>query len=71
VPDNPWITAFNDLIDCIENGGESVSSGRAGRAALELIMAVYESQRRGGVKITLPLDVTESPLAAMLEAGQI
>ena len=44
---NATINAVTDLVDCIENDRESISSGRQGRAALEMIMAVYEIAAAG------------------------
>lgn len=53
-----------EMIDCIEEDREHYSSGVEGRAALELIMAVYESQRTGA-RVQLPLDVRVNPLKLM------
>jgi len=50
-----------DLITAIEEERESVSSGADGRAALEMIMAVYESQRLGK-KIEFPMNNRKHPL---------
>ncbi len=66
-----WINAVNDLVDCIEQDRESVSSGRQGRAALEMIMAVYESQRQGLARVDFPLDIRDNPFGDMLSRGQI
>ena len=52
---------ITELIRCIEGSGEHPSSGYQGRAALELIMAIYESQRQGR-KVSLPLASREHPL---------
>ena len=69
--DNAWVNAVIDLIDCIEQDRESISSGRQGRAALEMIMAVYESQRRVGARIEFPLTIEDNPLENMLRKAQI
>ncbi len=69
--DNATINAVTDLVDCIENDRESISSGRQGRAALEMIMAVYESQRRGLARVDFPLEVRDNPFGDMLDRGQI
>ena len=53
-----------DLIGCIEGGAEHPSSGYHGRAALELIMAIYESQKQGR-KVALPLASREHPLKTL------
>ncbi len=69
--DNATINAVTDLVDCIENDRESISSGRQGRAALEMIMAVYESQRRGLARVDFPLAIRDNPFGDMLDRGQI
>lgn len=66
---NPWVAQVEEMISCLENGGESISNGEDGRAALELVMAVYESARLGGAKVTLPLDLSGSPLDQMIQDG--
>jgi predicted dehydrogenase len=47
--------AIEDLIGCIEGGGEPVCSGADGRHALEVALAVRESERLGNARIDLPL----------------
>jgi UDP-N-acetyl-2-amino-2-deoxyglucuronate dehydrogenase len=69
--DNPWVNILADSLACVEQDRESRSSGREARAALEMIMAVYESQRQGGAKIVLPLSVRENPFEMMLATGEI
>jgi predicted dehydrogenase len=59
-----------DLIDCLKTGREPVLSGRKALQATELIFATYESSRRRA-RIYLPLDIEDSPLISMLEAGTI
>ncbi|MBC8235143.1 hypothetical protein H8E77_36820, partial [bacterium] len=54
-----------EMIDCIEEDREHYSNGKEGRAALELIMAIYESQRTGA-RVKLPLDVRVNPLKQMV-----
>ena len=68
---NAWINVVTDLVDCIEQDRESISSGRQGRAALEMIMAVYESQRRGLARVDFPLGIQDNPFGDMLKRGQI
>ncbi len=53
--------AIADLIRCIEGDGTPVSSLRDGRAAVEMILAVYESHRQGR-PVTLPLENRKHPL---------
>ena len=38
---------FADFVDAIDSGRESLVSGRAGKKALEIILAIYESQKTG------------------------
>jgi predicted dehydrogenase len=59
-----------DLITTIETGASHRLSGDSGREDLEIVNAIYESARRHMI-IELPLDVLESPLESMLEAGEI
>jgi len=49
------LTIVGDIVNAIETGGKPKASGDDGLAALEIAIALRESHRRGGVKITLPL----------------
>jgi hypothetical protein len=49
------ITIVRDLINAIETGDAPRCSGVDGRAALEIAVALRESHRQGGTKVTLPL----------------
>jgi predicted dehydrogenase len=51
-----------DLLAAIEQDRPPRSSGHDGRAALEMILAVYESHIRGQ-RVALPLEGREHPLA--------
>ncbi len=55
-PKGTLVAAIEELITCIEEGRESRSDGRAGRAALELSLAVYQSHARGGARVAIPLE---------------
>jgi len=57
-----------DLIRAIERDAEPRCSGREGRAALEVAMAIYESERIGG-PVRLPLKNKTSPLLEMVQRG--
>jgi predicted dehydrogenase len=57
---NRWIA--EDLLKAIAEDREPLSSGRDGRAALEMILAVYESWRQGR-PVDLPLKNRQHPLA--------
>ena len=54
-PNNGFVAAFESLIDEIGTGVPSLSTGLDARAALELILALYQSAARGGRKVRLPL----------------
>ena len=62
-----WVRQAEDLISAIDEDREPEVSGREGRAALELIMATFESERRGGERIELPLKEKKNPWGEMLE----
>ncbi len=51
-----------DVIDCIENGGEPVSSARQATAALEMVMAILEGHRTGA-RVPFPMQTRANPLA--------
>ena len=65
---NSCVAEIRDLVQCIETGGQPHCSGDDGRAALEVIMAIYESERTGG-PVHLPLANRQSPLAQMNREG--
>lgn len=60
-----------EMVACLDDDRESVSNGYDGRAALEMCLAAYESERLGRVKITFPLAQKESPLELMLQSRQL
>ena len=49
------VTIVEDIVHAIESGQPPRCSGEDGLAALEIAMALRESHRRGGAKVTLPL----------------
>ncbi|MEZ4834898.1 MAG: Gfo/Idh/MocA family oxidoreductase [Caldilineaceae bacterium] len=49
------LSVVDDLIRAIEDGTPPTCSGDDGAAALEIAVALRESHRRGGVKVSLPL----------------
>jgi predicted dehydrogenase len=59
---NVWIV--KDLMDAIENDRQPLGSMYDGRAALEMILAVYESHRLKGV-VELPLKNRKHPLTML------
>jgi predicted dehydrogenase len=58
--------SIQDALDSLNQGREPELSGRRALQATELIFATYESSRRRG-RVTLPLDVEDSPLQALIE----
>jgi predicted dehydrogenase len=62
--ENGNILIVNDLIDAIEKDRAPLDSLSDGRAALEMIMAVYESHRLDRA-VEIPLKNRRHPLAAM------
>ena len=67
---NGTTLATIDIIESLREGREPELSGRKALMATELIFATYESSRRRA-KIALPLDIDDSPLLSMLEAGEV
>ena len=67
---NAFAVEIEELLRWIEEGGDHLLSGQSARADTEVLMAVYESARRRG-RVDLPLEVSENPLIAMVEAGEI
>ena len=49
------VTIVRDLVNAIEMGSQPRCSGEDGLAALEVAVALRESHRQGGIKVTLPL----------------
>lgn len=60
---NAYLEAYTELIACIEQGVQSkTSSGLDGRAALEVIMAIYESKLQDCKRVFMPLPGEPSSL---------
>ena len=68
---DPWTGAIAEVVACLDENRQSVSDGRAGRLALSMTMAAYESRRQGGVRIRFPCDIQRSPLDMLLENGEL
>lgn len=56
------LAAVGELVHCMETGATPSSPGEDGVASLEMVMGVYESQRRGNSTVALPLTDRESIL---------
>ncbi len=68
--DGVMAEALKDLVRTIETGAVHPLRGASGRDDLEIVNAIYESARQRRI-VPLPLGVRESPLEAMLVAGEI
>jgi hypothetical protein len=63
------LEAVRELVHCMETGATPSSPGEDGIASLEMVMAIYESQRRGNQPVTFPLAERESVLYRLREEG--
>ena len=52
---NGHTSLFADMIDAVKNEREPYVDAQAGRNALELVLAIYKSQKTG-MPVKLPLD---------------
>jgi predicted dehydrogenase len=66
----PILNAVKDLVHCVQTGATPRCTGADGRAALEVIMGFYESERRGHQKIALPLAEPRPMLEVMKQEGR-
>ena len=57
---------FNDFIDAIEQGREPLVSGEKGKKALEIILAIYKSQKTG-LPVDLPCDFSTMEMKGVLK----
>ena len=76
LPDSTWeetatLRAAQDLIDCIENDTQPRCTGHDGRASIEVIMAIYESERRNNAWVDLPLGVSDSLVDILRREGKL
>lgn len=62
--------AIAEIIDALLTGRLSELSARNALNATEIIFAIYESSRRRG-RVDLPLTITDHPLVALVEAGEL
>lgn len=52
---NIWKEAAGNLVDCIEGRAENLCGPEDGRAALEIALAMHQSQIMGGERVLLPM----------------
>ena len=48
--------SVDNVVECVDNGGEPRVSGRRVRDAMEIQIALRESHRLGGIRVDLPLE---------------
>ncbi|MBX3009996.1 MAG: Gfo/Idh/MocA family oxidoreductase [Caldilineaceae bacterium] len=63
------LAAVRELVTCMETGATPSSPGEDGVASLEMVMAVYESQRLGNQPVAFPLADRASILYRLREEG--
>ncbi|MBN1579883.1 MAG: alpha/beta fold hydrolase, partial [Anaerolineae bacterium] len=64
------VDAVLDAVDALRDGREPLLAGWKALQATEIIFATYESSRKRG-RVDLPLEIEDSPLLAMLDAGDV
>ena len=62
--------AIADIVDCLRRGRTSELCVQNEMKAMEIVFGCYESCRRRG-RVDLPMDITDSPLIAMIENGDL
>jgi len=62
--------AIADVVDCLKTGRESELCAQNEMKAMEIVFGCYESSRRRA-RVDLPMDITDSPIIAMLESGDL
>jgi len=67
---DPFHAEMLELTKAIEEGRDHLSSGKRGRAALEIIMAIFQSSRKRAL-VELPLEIKGNPLEEMIDEGLI
>ena len=63
------LEAMRELVNCMETGATPSSRGEDGIASLEMVMAIYESQRRGNQPVSFPLAERLSVLHRLRDEG--
>ncbi|MBE0656179.1 MAG: gfo/Idh/MocA family oxidoreductase, partial [Bryobacteraceae bacterium] len=58
------VLAVRDLLDALEHGREPVANLREARVTMEMVVAIFESQRQGRA-VTIPLDLRKNPLTLL------
>lgn len=68
--DDPWVAQARELVAWVEGTAEHRGAARHARAALEILMAIYQSSRERGV-VRMPLAEVRNPLDLMVEEGHL
>lgn len=55
------IALYSDFLDALEQNREPLVNGEAGKKALEIILAIYQSQKTG-LPVTLPVDFSTAEM---------
>lgn len=66
----PILNAAQDLVACLQTGEQPRCNGEDGRAAIEVIAGLYESERRGHAPVVFPLAERRNMLELMREEGR-
>jgi UDP-N-acetylglucosamine 3-dehydrogenase len=69
-PGGDTVLSVKNMVECLESGEEPELSSFKAIRATELIFATYESSRRRA-RVTLPLEIEDSPLLSMLQEGVV
>lgn len=64
-PAPAFLLAARELVEALEGRAALCSTGADGRASMEIIEAIYESQRRGSAPVPLPLPAGSRALAEL------
>lgn len=62
--------AASIIVDALKHDDEPIISGTRALGATEVVFGVWESARRRG-RVSLPLDITDNPLADMIDSGDL
>jgi len=62
-------TMYRELMAARENGSEPPGSGEEGRTAFEMILGLYQSHRKGGRRVALPMEERRHPLEMWRQEG--
>jgi predicted dehydrogenase len=47
--------SIDDIVDSLDHNRETLSTGHDGRAALEMVLALHDSERRGNARVDFPM----------------